>query len=128
MKKPVLILLISFIAALGAVALVFYQKNISLQKEIEVFKIRENQRDTVWQTAKIKSEILNILVADIILAKEEIPLKVRINMENKIDSTGDQILRAKWDGFADAKDKAVSQGAMEDLLRYLVEEVNRGLR
>ena len=128
MKKPLLVILIGLIAALGAVAAVFYQQNISLQKEIGVFKIRENQRDTVWQTAKTQSEILNILVADIILAKEEIPLKVRINMENKIDSTGDQILRAKWDGFADAKDKAVSQGAMEDLLRYLVQEVNRGLR
>ena len=128
MKKSPFIIFISLIMAFSAVAVVFYQKNISLQKEIEVFKTRENQRDAVWQTAKTKSEILNILVTDIILAKEEIPLKVRINMENKIDSTGDQILRAKWDGFADANDKAVAQTAMEDLLRYLVEEINRGLR
>jgi hypothetical protein len=68
------------------------------------------------------------LVTEIILAKEEIPLKVRINMENKIDSTGDQTLRSKWGAFADAGDKTVAQTAMEDLLRYLVEEVNRGLR
>ena len=128
MKKSPFIIFISLIMAFSAVAVVFYQKNISQQKEIEVFKTRENQRDAVWQTAKTKSEILNILVTDIILAKEEIPLKVRINMENKIDSTGDQILRAKWDGFADANDKAVAQTAMEDLLRYLVEEINRGLR
>lgn len=128
MKKPLFVVLISLIVAFGAIAAVFYQKNISQQREIALFKTRENQRDTVWQTAKIKSEILNILVTDIILAKEEIPLKVRINMENKIDSTGDQILRAKWDGFADSSDKAVAQTAMEDLLRYLVEEVNRGLR
>ena len=128
MKKPILVILISLIVAFGALAAVFYQKTISERKEIGVLKTRESQRDTIWQTAKIKSEILNILVTEIILAKEEIPLKVRINMENKIDSTGDQILRSKWDGFADSSDKAFSQTAMEDLLRYLVEEVNRGLR
>ncbi len=128
MKRQILIIFIGLIVAFGVLAAVFYQKIISQQREIALLETRASQRDIVWQTAKIKSEILNILVTNIILAKEEIPLKVRINMENKIDSTGDQTLRAKWDGFADAEDKAVAQTAMEDLLRYLVEEVNQGLR
>ncbi|MEK9165854.1 MAG: hypothetical protein AAB525_03300 [Patescibacteria group bacterium] len=128
MKKTLLIILISLIIALSAATVFFYQNNLSRQKEIFALKTRESQRDNIWQTAKTKSEILNILVSDIILAEKEIPLKVRINMENKIDGSGDKILRAKWDSFAESKDKTFGQSAVEDLLRYLVEEVYRGLR
>jgi len=128
MKKPILVSLIMLIVFFSAVVVMFYQDNLSQKKEITALKTRESQRDNIWQTAKTKSDILNILVADIILAKEEIPLKVRINIENKIDASGDTILRAKWDAFANSQDKQVGQAAVEDLLRYLVEEVSRGLR
>ena len=58
MKKSFLIIFISLIIVLGAATFFFYQQALSQQKEITAFKARESQRDNIWQTAKIKSEIL----------------------------------------------------------------------
>ena len=126
MKQKIIIIALSVAVVLFAGAFFLkIQKNRFLQKQVAALQIQGDQRRALWNSVQLEAGILDIFVSDILLAKKEIPLSVRVKIEEKIKATDDVELKRRWSAFAESKNQEEGQKAGEELLRYLVSNIRK---